>query len=1125
MKLSGRQSDGVVQVAPESRAYDPRTYGADCDNCPLGHTVAVPPVGGTHGSDLVVIAEGPSSAEVANGRASLTSPGTEMVLHALERAGRTGREAWLTRTVLCKPPGYFNVEEYVKDLRKENKRRDKAQKRYDRERTAADKRNWRRITRQAKAIQSAAKKDAAAMRRAHMAWKKECAKLRQGVEKAYERELKSWERAVARIEKQNAKAAKKQLPEQPLPKKPLPPEMPEMPAPPPPPPLFTKAFFRKPTKTEPNGTVLMGVYKPDPETKVAVFLPTRAEGEPVGVPVGCSNDAMLDEWPEHPGDTTIVADPVECCRPRVEHELRRAKTVMLCGNLALQSYTDRKSVFEEMGAPIPMEIAGRSGVWGIPQIHPAAIRRIGSPLSHFEGTFHVFTQKAVRIAREGVNWKDPDPLYTPERVSLALRRLLREADERMWTPGGKAPRIPVAIDVETGPNPEMEANRKKGTKKNFSAVNTVFSTLRVVGFSWGEQAAVVPLHTMDGRYIGNSHVIQLARKVLQHPWILKIGHNGVFDWSVLAANGMPTRPPYADTLMQHYVVEPEMPHTLAFVSSLMLDAPAWKQELGSGDHGLSARTDQDLWLYNAVDCYRTVKTHEALLPYVEADDVEAVYQQHMRLTPAVVEMNNRGLVVVPEQRERVRERLVREHERCLAEMHDILAQAMDERPGSLVDDYRKLLDGEPFTYSKPDHKEAALILLDIQTPTKEKSGRRSTEAETLIRTLPEVDELAQRWIGVKIDEHTDGAGFLGAGSTQKLLSTFVDVVLNPDGRVRSSWKPHGAKSGRFSSSGPNLQNIPAWVRQIYGTEEGYRWVAADYGALELWVVAIYTGAVKLLRALQSKDVHRFNTEGLFNVDFAEEYTRAAQTGCRAHHGHPDWMRSTACTTETIPLSDLEITDHGKKLSHVYKGQCPACAETSQKAAAIMMDKLISLRVQAKRFVYNANYEGSDVSIWLKLKVEFPDLQLSDVTRMMHAWKSMNPEIGQTAKKNYELFFERQLREGAGYLTSPILGRRRHWANTKFAITDAANYPIQSGGADIINAATERVYARKCREIPDAFLLAQVHDALDFEAPEARAEDMKRILEEEMPGAYRFKDRPGVWTFPVEAAIGTYWSET
>jgi hypothetical protein len=573
----------------------------------------------------------------------------------------------------------------------------------------------------------------------------------------------------------------------------------------------------------------------------------------------------------------------------------------------------------------------------------------------------------------------------------------------------------------------------------------------------------------------------------------------MFDFPVLEARVGPISGPVGDTLLMHHVIESEVPHSLSFVASLLLDSPSWKS-LGDGTHGLSVQDDRQLWLYNSIDVARTIKMVPPLLKMLEDDSVLEVYEQTAKLLPILARMGGRGLLVDEAKRNEIRDKLNGEHARCVGEMRQIIT-TLDP------------VIAPTFQYSKPSHRDCAWELLKIadHLDKTEKAGTYKSTADDLMRALPHVDATARDFIGKKFGPGSLGSGYLGAQSTQKAVSTFCEVTPSPDGRLRSSWKIHGTPTGRLSSAGPNLQNIPEWLRAMYVAQEGHVFVAADYSALELWIVAIYSQAKNLLTALQAADVHRVNTEALFGLKFADKLGEAASTGC-AKHG-------------TLPPSCFDLIDGGKKFTcdwHEDAIGCADCVAASKTAFDQMVDKLSKLRGQAKRFVYAGNYGGSEQTIWMKLLVEFPSLRLEDVMFLGQQWKKVNPQISQQAKINENLYYQRRLKHGVGWLESPILGRRRYWTGKDFGPTDAANYPIQSAAADIVNGALIAIDPDAMRL--GARLVAQVHDSLVYEVPEHNADAMKALLVNRMPGAYKFRGIEGVWSFPVDAKVGKFWSE-
>lgn len=297
--------------------------------------------------------------------------------------------------------------------------------------------------------------------------------------------------------------------------------------------------------------------------------------------------------------------------------------------------------------------------------------------------------------------------------------------------------------------------------------------------------------------------------------------------------------------------------------------------------------------------------------------------------------------------------------------------------------------------------------------------------------------------------------------------------------------------------------------------EGHVLLSVDYAALELWIVAIYAQAHNMLKALAAQDPHRVNAELIFKVNFLAKMTEAAQTTCGAplHEG-----------TGAIAILDPDPKAKGKKYLLTWPAgstACSACRESGQAAYTTTVKHLDLLRDRAKRFVYAGNYQASITTIWESIVVDDASVTLGEVAAIAREWKRINPELDKRAQMSVDTYHRRQRLEGAGYLESPILGRRRYWSGKDFIPSDAANYPIQSCGADIINTALVALYDR-ARAL-GAYLVAQVHDSLVFEVPRERAEELGALLEEVMPGPYKFRDIEGEWRFPIEWKVGEVWS--
>lgn len=1119
--------------------YDPRQHGAQCDVCPLRGQRPVP-MDGPPDADFVIVAEAPGYNEVEQGRPLVGASG-RMLNEALARGGLPRHACRATNVLLCRPPGEGDLDAFLKDIKAQNRTRTRARTAWERENAKRTRVYERAVAKREKAIErrdttwrkrfaSAWERYEAALDRAALKRDKALARATKDHQKTYER----WQKEVARLQARADKEGRVLL------DPPLPPEI-ELP-------VWDTPLWRD---------------VPDPKVPAEVVIPEPPE-PPELLPC--------------PPDTELIPTPMECCRPRLIHDVSGARFYLLLGKMALHAVTGRKGIMAEQGFPIPFADGKRLA---LATVHPAAIMR---GLEKLRPAFGLWVAKAVRLYQQGYHYVEPEPIYVAEAVYRALTRLLAEADRRRAT---GEPLIDMGYDVET------------------DGLHPVYAQLRVLSMSWGlDTVVVVPVHKITGECILDGGLWGLVRRVFAHPHIRKIAHQGAYDRASLESNDIRVCEPTGDTLLAHHLVESEVPHSLAFCASVMLDAPSWKG-LGDGTHGLTVSDDLQLWLYNAYDTHNTTPLHEILLRVVVEDGLLPLYEETMAVQRIVVEMTCNGFQLDREQQSNFLTKFAEVETRCADEMYAALlaemeaypdrglvfwqallpasdlvdmgmdlgvivkigssyvvqdtsealgtskkaaAEGIEDSPG-LLTRVRKLIratctDDEDFLrrYFNPRravHMMAVLDLFQIRTPLTKSGVQRSTAEDDLIQQLPFLDDAGRRFIGRAFDATDDGAGLLGLRGAEKARSTFVEnLLVGPDGRVRAIWKQYGTVTGRFACEAPNLMNIPKWLRAMYVAAAGCSLVGADYSALELWIVAIYTQALNLLRALQSSDVHRKNAELLFKLDFQATMAEKARTQCSAHAGtsgtllriitkdqltpaQMDNLSSVPWGSERIRLFDKGKGD-GAISVEFHPDYCPHCASLAQAACDATWTKLVQLRVQAKRFVYNANYEGSDATIWAVLLRDFPDLQLGEVSALLRAWREVNPEISRRAHQNHDLYYQRKVKYGFGWLESPIMGRRRYWSGGDFGITDAANFPIQSGGADIVNAAVIRLH-EPSRAL-GARLVAQVHDSLIYEVPDHNARAMQELLHREMPGRYKFNGIEGEWSFPIDSKIGKHWGE-
>jgi DNA polymerase I len=392
---------------------------------------------------------------------------------------------------------------------------------------------------------------------------------------------------------------------------------------------------------------------------------------------------------------------------------------------------------------------------------------------------------------------------------------------------------------------------------------------RIVGISFAVvpgEAAYVPL---AHNYGDAPAQLPLDGALAQlKPWLedqaaAKVGQHIKYDTHVLANHGISVRGYRHDTLLQSYVLEAHLAHSLEKLAERHLGRKGLSYEdlCGKGANQIPfAQVDVNKAAeYSGEDSEMTLAVHQVLWPQLEAEaGLRFVYEQiEMPTSALLVRIERHGVLIdaalLATQSRELGERMV----------------ALEQEAYALA--------GQPFNLGSP--KQIGDILFGkLGLPVKKKtaSGAPSTDEEVLA-------ELAADYpLPAKILEHRSFA---------KLKGTYTDklpLMVNPaTGRVHTSYAQAVAVTGRLASNEPNLQNIPIRtpegrrVREAFIAPPGHVIASADYSQIELRIMAHISGDEGLTRAFaQGLDVHSATASEVFNVPVAEvssEQRRYAKT--------------------------------------------------------------------------------------------------------------------------------------------------------------------------------------------------------------------------------------------------------
>lgn len=347
--------------------------------------------------------------------------------------------------------------------------------------------------------------------------------------------------------------------------------------------------------------------------------------------------------------------------------------------------------------------------------------------------------------------------------------------------------------------------------------------------------------------------------------VLKIAQNLKYDLQVLGRYGVTPSPPFFDTMLAHYLVEPDMRHNMDVLSEAYLNyRPVSIEEL-IGKKGKAQGSMADVALeqikeYASEDADITYQLKLKLEGELVNRNVQKVFEEiEIPLVPVLCSMEKEGIKIDKAFLESYSGDLLKESESIQKEIY-------------------KMAGGE-FNISSP--QQVGKILFDhlklIDKPKKTKTGQYQTDEDTLIELAAE-HEIVQRILDYR--------------QIQKLKGTYVDALpqlVNPNtGRVHTSFNQAVAATGRLSSNNPNLQNIP--IRTERGQEVRRAFVprdsehvllSADYSQIELRVIAHVSKDEGMMEAFRENiDIHTATAARVWGVELDQvdkEMRRRAKT--------------------------------------------------------------------------------------------------------------------------------------------------------------------------------------------------------------------------------------------------------
>lgn len=531
-------------------------------------------------------------------------------------------------------------------------------------------------------------------------------------------------------------------------------------------------------------------------------------------------------------------------------------------------------------------------------------------------------------------------------------------------------------------------------------------------------------------------ILEEIRPLLENEAALKVAQNLKYDYSVLKRCGIEVADPCFDTMIAHYLLEPEQPHNMDYLSEIYLRYKTIptsalietnkKKQHKEFVEDLFAMAEEETELNDRPLTMRDCPV-EQVAEYC-CEDSDVTFQLYQRFEKMLQEQKMEELFYDIEMP------LVK----VLADMEltgvRLDTAALKESEGVLNEELKRLenrlteLVGHPFNPLSP--KAVATVLYDEQKMDP-KSKARSTAEEILQQLKSKVNEDP-----AKVEIIEDILSYRG---TKKLLSTYIESLpheINPrTGRIHAQFNQTVTSTGRLSSSNPNLQNIPIRdemgrvLRKAFIPDEGEVFFSADYSQIELRLMAHLSQDPNMVEAfLSGEDIHRATAAKIYHLPL-DEVSKLQRTKAKTANFGIIYGISTFGLASRLNIPRSEA----KELIDGYFATYPKIKEYMEKSIEVAREK-------------------GYVETLFGRKRMLPDIH------------SANATVRGYAERN------------------------------------AINAPIQGTAADIIKIAMVRIARRLRKEGLRAKLLIQVHDELNFSVPQDELEHLQQLVLEEMAAA-------------------------
>ena len=470
-------------------------------------------------------------------------------------------------------------------------------------------------------------------------------------------------------------------------------------------------------------------------------------------------------------------------------------------------------------------------------------------------------------------------------------------------------------------------------------------------------------------------LVNIFKPIYESDKILKVGQNIKYDKEVLHNYGITVQSPMFDTMIAHYLINPELHHNMDYMAETLLHYQTIHIEelIGpKGKHQKSMRDldSKDVYEYAAEDADVTLKLKNVLEPKLKDVNAEKLFwDMEMPLVPVLADMEMTGVCL---------------DTNSLKETSELFTKRMEDLEKKIYDEA-----GEKFNISSP--KQVGDILFGkmklVDKPKKTRTGQFVTSEDVLQQLRSKAPIVAN---------------ILDYRGLKKLLGTYVDALpklINPrTGHIHTSFNQTITATGRLSSSDPNLQNIPVRdddgkeIRKCFIPEPGCLFFSADYSQIELRIMAHLSGDENMIEAFREGfDIHRATAAKIWHESMDDVTDAQRKKAKQANFGIIYGITTYGLAQRMeIPNNEARqlIDDYFKTFPKVHAYMEKAKEEARQKGYAETLfgrrrylpdinSHNGTVRGFAERNAINAPIQGSEadiikvamISIWRRFKAE------------------------------------------------------------------------------------------------------------------------------------------------------------